>query len=272
MTASEADRVSEVKGAIDAFMQILEVMPNDLAALEALWRAYSDIGDVGNSLNFLVRLAGEIKEQEDLTSARRVLNSISGVDYFDPRIEMISIDLNTLISDGKGEAVEKEVSRAHFHLNMSEELVLVWALREAGLVDENVYSQVASILGGETPTGHNHGLTAMHILDTHPEINMDSVLEFLSREYSTPLVELSCFDVMGDHIPIFPQSVISSRQAVPFGQFGRDDLQVAILNPGNKALRDNVEEMTGKHCHFYLCRPSEMDKVAEEILDSSDAQ
>ncbi len=263
MNRTDAQNNLEVRGAIDAFKQILEVMPDDLAALEALWRAYSDIGDVSNAIKYLVALANSLAEQQDVASAKRVLKAVRGASYFDPRVDQVLEDLAALVQDQSPMLATAPTQKVR--LDVSEELVLVWALREAGLVGEQIYAQVASVLGDES-RAQDHGMTAVHILSSRSEVDMDAVLAFLCKEYGTPMIDLAGFDVTAELAGLLPKDMTAGRQAMPFGRFGEDDVQIAILNPGSKKLRDSIVSLIGKPCHFFLCRPCDMDRVVNDLF------
>lgn len=266
MNGADSRVDSEVQGAIATFLQILEVMPDDLASLEALWRAYSDIGDVTHAVKYLIMLSDALIEQGDVGSAKRVLSAIKGAGYSDPRAAEVVNRLEKMTGDSIP-GRKRRPAASTIRLDLSEELALMWCLRETGFVDEDTYAHVASVLSDESIIPEE-GATAMHVLAMRENLDIDAIYLFLSKEFDTPIIDLSWFNVDEEMASLLPRELLETRQAVAFGRFGDDDIQVAILNPASEKLATAIKEAAGRNCHFCLCRPEAIDAIADELTDA----
>jgi hypothetical protein len=78
------------------------------------------------------------------------------------------------------------------------------------------------------------------------------------------VLPLSLFDVQAATFGLLPPDFIVRYGAMPFELMGREVL-VAVMNPYDSRLQAQVENATGKPCHFYLTPPKEFDAVVEKL-------
>jgi len=79
----------EVYGAIAAFEQILEALPNDRASLEALSNAYEHLGNLDKAKEYIVRLATVIIDEHDAAAACALIEQFRKYAVDDPRLRIL---------------------------------------------------------------------------------------------------------------------------------------------------------------------------------------
>jgi hypothetical protein len=77
-------------------------------------------------------------------------------------------------------------------------------------------------------------------------------------------VPLSGFEIIAATASILPMEFMTQRGALVFEVMGPDCL-VAVLNPFDKDLQDDVRRATGRRCHFYLVSSPDYDVALANI-------
>lgn len=286
--ANRKNTETEVMTAIAAFEQILEAMPDDRASLDALAHAYEQIGDHTRARDYLVRLGEIMLDEGDFASARDLLDRLKKYADEDPRASDLVDEISSKVSAPSDSIMTAQVSaeeaaiqrqaagqavRSSF--NMADELSFAWSLMESNKLTQEEYSSVVQDLT-EMSSSESNGATisVMHVLEAKGFKGLESVLSFISEESGSPIVSLSSFDLRMESVMILPLDFMRQRGAVVYEMLGKDVL-VAVMNPFDKQLRKDIETVSGRVCHFYVCTPSEFDgsinKASEMLAAAAEA-
>lgn len=279
---------SEVWQAISAFEQILEVMPDDRSSLETLSHAYEHVGDRVKALDYLIKLANVVIAEADTETAALLLERLQ--EYTDAGEEVqnaiqrlqklqseTTIAENAATHEGGGtqsadtEGVSSAPKKSQEDLSsfrVTDELAFAWKLFEAGEISQEDYSVVAQDLAELSIDPHLATISVLHVLETKAFAGIERVMGYASRDTKTPLVSLQAYDVPEETFLLLPPVFTIRRGAVVFGRL-LDELLVAVMNPYDQALRNDVEQQTGHTCHFFMTIPSEFDALI--TLFSTDA-
>ena len=264
----------EVLGAISAFEQILQVMPDDLATIESLWRAYSDLGDDEKSIDYLMKLGDVIQEDNDPVTAARVLNAVRGANYQDKRIDGIYKILTEVAGEEELAAIEasrKKAAEASLscNVNASDELGFAWYLLEGGILTQEEYSSLAQDMVEMASNTGDDTLSILHVLESQTFPRMERLLAFVSKDLATPLIDLSLFDVQKDAASVLPAKFMRARGVLVFETIGSTDALVVLMNPYHDNLREEIEKGMGRKCHFFMAYPNDFDKALDGVLSRS---
>jgi tetratricopeptide (TPR) repeat protein len=255
----------EVRGAISAFEQILEVLPNDLASLESLWRAYSELGEDDKAITYLLRLGRALEEDNDAVTAARVLAAVRGAGYDDPRIDQLVSILGEMSGD-RGSA-QPAAASLRTHVNVADELSFAWYMLESELVTRDEYARAAEALAEMSAQGQLQGtVSLLHALETQNFTRMEHLLEAVSASLQTPFVSLTSFDIGLDTARLLPLDFMRGRGVMPFEVLDRNVL-IAVLNPHDAALREEINEALGRRCHFFLASAQEFDQAVANVTE-----
>ncbi len=264
---------------ISAFEQILEAMPADRTSLEALAGAYEQIGDHVRAKDYFLRLAEVVLGEGDHVAGAQLARHLAPYRE-DPGVRDICERLETLVAvappmDGAIVADRKPVAKApvpHVEpvmeetFNLGDELAFAWSLLENTLLTQEEYSNLVHDLT-EMATNEKGGtISTLHVLEFRKFSGMERVMGAVSRDCGTPIISLSLFDVPQSAVDLLPFEFMFRRGALVFDQIG-PELLVVVMNPHDRNLRKRVEDITRRKCHFYICLPSDFDRVVNRIRE-----
>jgi hypothetical protein len=107
-------------------------------------------------------------------------------------------------------------------------------------------------------------ISVLHTLEFRAAKNLERIMNFASRQWVCPVVALGSFGYSVEAMTLLPMDFMVRRGVLCFGFIGPEAL-IVIMDPHNKALRADVELMTGKRCHFFMALPSEFDAAIARI-------
>jgi type IV pilus assembly protein PilB len=101
----------------------------------------------------------------------------------------------------------------------------------------------------------------------------DVLADFVARQFRVPEVNISKLNISKDVIGLIPADVATKYQAIPFGLMG-NTLNVAIADPGNLFVIDDIRFLTRKNIQVHVAPESSIKKIInlhhgkpEESLD-----
>ncbi len=274
---SEVDSENEVWQAISAFEQILEVMPDDRSSLETLSHAYEHVGDRARALDYLLRLAEVILSENDAESVAIILERLADYGETDEQVRSMMERLLALqpsaedaiatdVSDA-GEA-RKAKAAAPSVFRVTDELAMAWKLLEAGEISQEDYSALAQDLAELSTDPHLTTVSVFHVLENRAYSGMERVMGYVSRDTKTPLVSVQAYEVSSEMGGLLPVDFMVRHGVVIFGAI-LDELLVAIMNPYNQDLQEDIAARTERTCHFFMTPPNELDALITSLKEST---
>ncbi len=265
---------NEVWEAIAAFEQIVDVMPEDRASLEALIHAYAHVGDQVKAREYLIRYGHVIVEQKDLHVARDLVEQLSPM-RDDSNVVALLDRLEMMLGVGPGSSsevatggdapvVEAAVASAPVHVEwgdifeVGDELQLAWQLFDAGEMTQDEYSMVVQDLSDMVSASGGVTVSVFHILEVRTSKALDRLLGYVAKEAPAPLVSLECFGLPISTVYQIPQAFMVRHGVMLFEQMGKEGMLV-MMNPYNTRLRDYIQNRLGMTCHVYLAEPRGFD-------------
>ncbi len=271
------DLENQVWNAIAAFEQIVETIPNDRVSLEALSHAYGQVGDLSRAREYLTRLVNVVIEEKDRDAVEMLRDRMVALESSDPLaratlsrmdafLEAVDGDVRhfdlaseSLENPAAAKADEAEWRSSH----VTSELSFAWILFQAGELTQEDYAMVAQDLSAISTNASLVTVSVLHALHDRGGRSMDRILAYSARDSGVPMIPLSLFDVQDQVFQLLAREFIIRFGVMPFEMMGNDVL-VVLLNPYNKQLRDKVEAMIGRRCHFFITSPSEFDATVEQ--------
>lgn len=273
----QADLESQVWSAIAAFEQIVETIPNDRVSLEALSHAYEQVGDLSRARDYLTRLANVVIEENDRDAAEFLRERFLKFAATDPIAREAGAKFDRFLDEGKLQAkqfdlsaspvtaeVKKEDETESRNAHVASELSFAWTLFQAGELTQEDYALVAQDLSAISANSAMVTVSVLHTLHDRGNRALDRVMAFAARDSGVPIVPLSLFDVTEAVSSLLPHEFMVHYGVLPFELMGRDVLMVA-LNPYNKTLRQKVESLIGRRCHFFMTPPVDFDSMLERF-------
>jgi len=259
---------SEVMSAIAGFEQILEAIPNEKGSLEALAHAYAQIGETDRAKEYLLRLADVLVTESDVDGALALKTELEAYADQDPAVGNLIGRIDDLSAMRGPETVTPRAPSVDVstEFNMAEELSFAWTLLQANELTQEEYASVVQDLTEMCAQESIATISVFHVIENRGFNNLERIIAFVSRECGAPIIALSSFDLQNVAVASLPMDFMLRRGAMVFELIGEDAL-VVVMNPYDKALRNDVESITGRKCHFYTALPSEFDQALDKITD-----
>lgn len=241
--------------------QILEVMPQDLTALKALYNAYMQCEGRGQAFEYLGMISDIASSSSDVETAQFVMEQLPVFEDDHPaeilliqeRLQDVAglgvAPLSTLAEPRTEPAAEAEIS---------EELALAWKLYEENQLSQEEYSSVLHDLTEVSSKEVDVPVSVLHVLNDRGFSQMNRIMNYISSRSGVPCISLLNFEFTETIAEVLPLEISARDGALPFAFFG-NDLLVAVLNPFNNVLVDKVEKEGGHRCHSYLVSAEEYD-------------
>jgi hypothetical protein len=271
------DLENQVWNAIAAFEQIVETIPNDRVSLEALSHAYGQVGDLSRAREYLTRLINVVIEEKDRDAVEMLRDRMVALEASDPLARETLSRMDAFLEAFDGEvrhfdlaeeshekpaatkADETEWRSSH----VTSELSFAWTLFQAGELTQEDYAMVAQDLSAISTNASLVTVSVLHALHDRGGRSMDRILAYSARDSGVPMIPLSLFEVQDQVFQLLAREFIIRFGVMPFEMMGNDVL-VVLLNPYNKQLRDKVESMIGRRCHYFITSPAEFDATIEQ--------
>lgn len=267
MSPEAYQRPDELADAIAAFQKLLEVIPEDLLALESLFEAYCNRGDAHNALQYLERLIQVLLKENEREAATQLHKKLTELAVDMPEFVTFAAKLEPLLNTA---AVAETSAPAELKVaprlqsDIQAELTLAWKLFQAEELSQEDYSQVVQDLTEVSMRGSDVPVSVLHALQDRSFKNIDRIMAYLSKQSGKPIIALTHFEMPRDVFTLLPLNFMSHWGAMVFDTLG-PDLLVAILNPFDQVLQQEVASLTGKACHFFLISAADYDHALTHI-------
>ena len=261
---------TEAWGAIAAFEGILEVMPDDCGAMDALVQSYEMVGEHARARQYLIRLARAHLAQFHTAEAPELIARLRAADDGGAEIAALVKELESL-QTAAAPAAERSARPApsagtERQTALQAELSFAWRLHEKKMLTPEEYALVVQDLTEVSSRPSDLTVSVLHVLQDRSFRNLESILAFVAKDTRLPMVPVSSFDPQESTFGLLPMDFIRRRGAIPFESLAAE-LLVGVLNPYDEVLRADVQRLAGRPCHFYLVHPSEFDAWMNRVKD-----
>ena len=250
-----------------AFQKMLEVMPDDLLALESLFEAYLNQQDIPHALHYLERMIRVLLKENERSIAEQLHEKLMVHAAALPELTTFAAQLEPLlrpseVAPPRGGLAPAATPRAK--ADIQAELALAWRLFQSAVLSQEDYARVVQDLTDVSARKSEVPVTVLHALNDRSFKHLEKVIIYLSKESGLPLIALANFEIPRSIHTMLPIEIMSHWGAIVFDMLG-PDLLVAILNPFDQVLQSEVSALTGKVCHFYLTSAPDYDKALANI-------
>ncbi len=240
--------------------QILEVMPDDLFTLRALYETDLKLELPQKALDRLKQLDAGARVAHNGDMIAFVLNQyisiVDDIPELQQRIERLQeLQLVTNLMDDK---IQEKLAVGR-KIGIESEMALAWDLFQNEQLTQEEYSNVLHDLSEMSSREVSVPVTVLHVLSDRNFSRFERLLTYLCHKSGMPIMVLSQFDEREDLREVLPLDFISHHGALPFAKVG-NDLLLAVLNPLDNDLLRSASELAGCRCHAYLVTPQEYDQ------------
>jgi hypothetical protein len=254
----------ELQQIIQNMEQILEVLPKDSAILYTLFEAYRKSEQEEKAVQCLTQLSDVSISNESAEESRKILNLISHSGLQLPNHNEILQRLEKLSTSQKAVPRTRVASSGTGGKEISNELALAWKLLQGEEIDKEDYSAIVSDLSQTATRSNDVPVSVMHVLQDRGMKNLEKIIAAIIVDSGVPLISLNSFDFPTEAWSLLPQDFMIKRGALVFERMGTHAL-VAILNPYDIDLQNDVRNVTGVPCHFYITNAADYDEALEKV-------
>jgi hypothetical protein len=255
----------ELADSIAMLEQILEVMPQDLMALKALYKAYSQCDRRDQAFDYLSTLVDVACSNNDGEAAAFIAAELAEYEEDHPSKAALLLErVNAVAGKSESPASAEPEKGAATEAEISEELALAWNLYEDNQLSQEEYSSVVHDLTEVSSKELNVPVSVLHVLTDRGFNQINRIMNYLSTRSGVPCISLLNFELTEQVVEILPLELSIRDGALPFAMFG-NDLLIAVLNPFNHVLVDKVEKAGGHRCHTYLVSAEEYDMALGKL-------
>lgn len=276
MTENKENKEESLQ-AITAFEQILQVMPRDIFALEALHDAYLEKGDTKSAYHYLARLAEIVEQEGDKETMTRISDKLLflGADYpeanelaakLQSKSQQDSPDNGNTSSSSENAGSAKKIQSVIAH-----EISLAWSLFENSQISKEDYTTITNDLAEMSSKNTGIPISVMHVLSDRAVANTEKIVAYIAKESETPLISLENFELQPSAFESVPLEFTTKLGVMPFDYIGKD-LMVAMLNPFDKETKKRVAQHTNCNCFFYLVTAPDYDNALAKIRSSDSSE
>jgi hypothetical protein len=154
--------------------------------------------------------------------------------------------------------------RRIYKFDLTSELVLAHRLQKSRMLTQDDYNVVISDLTSYSSVMMDSPSTVSHILHDRGLVSYEKAMEFISEDSNLPMVSLKCFEMRKEAFSLLHMEFMKYRAALVFDIMESEAL-VAILNPYNQRLQQDVGMLTNTRCHFYLVKAEDYDTAVDAV-------
>ncbi|NTV42938.1 MAG: type IV-A pilus assembly ATPase PilB [Syntrophobacteraceae bacterium] len=135
-------------------------------------------------------------------------------------------------------------------------------LIQEGIIDEE---QLNRALEEQRQSGERVGAVLIKL----GFITEDRLVDFIAKQFHVPAVNITKLTIPKDVVTLIPLDISQKYQAIPFGLMG-NTLNVAIADPGNLFVIDDLRFLTRKNIQVHVCSDTSIKKVISQFFASDE--
>lgn len=266
---NRTDKQEDLEQTVVMLEQILEVMPDDLFTLRALYETSLKLEQPEKAFKMLTRLDDASRAAQDVEMIDFALQQYGTIDVDSADVQsrisrleeartvasLLAGDQVPVATPGAQPAAEEEGIPSRIEAEMA----LAWDLFQDEQLSQDEYSSVLHDLTEMSTRQVGVPVTVLHVLHDRQFSRFERVVAHLCQKYSMPVMVLSQFENNEEVARAVPEGFSASNGLIPFASVG-DDLLVGVLNPADRDLLTQAETVSGQRCHPYLVTPDEYDR------------
>lgn len=124
--------------------------------------------------------------------------------------------------------------------------------------------QLSEILSHQLKNGKKLG----QIVSEKRLVKDEDLLQILSDHLDLPTIDLTTFEISREVVDLVPENVLRSKQVLPLFRIG-DELTVAMVDPRNLAVIDELRTLTGLSISPMLCSEQDLQDTFTRLFKGS---
>jgi hypothetical protein len=221
----------------------------------ALYDMFNDVESFREAGNNLVEAARRVSlgAHSDLTFF--LYNNLELFAQLNPEAQNVYERLATVISRGEGDlgANTLHLDQRKIHqVDLIPEILLAHHLQRFHSISKAEYLDILHDLCWYSAKAPLAPRCVLYVLEDRAMPHRESAIEFLAHDSGVPYIDLRLVDPDPEMAALLPPDFLRHRGAFAFAHVAGEPL-VAMLNPYNLQLREDVGRLINAPLHFYFC-------------------
>lgn len=234
----------------------------------ALFDLYTDIEEMDRAGEHLVEAARRVSLGERPELGYFLYNHLELFAQLNPGAGKVFERLSVVISEddsGVGANTLHLDQRKIYQHDLIPELLLTRHLHRARQISDPEYLVVLHDLCEYSVQAPLSPKSVLYILHDRALPHHEKAIEFLAHDSGVPFVDLNHLTPAPEALELLPRDFVRVRAACTFGMVAGEPL-VAVLNPFNLQLREDVGRQIDQETHYYLTSAAGYQNVLD-LLD-----
>lgn len=254
---SYEDLNNQKKELLDAIHLLEEAIPevdDSVGIYISLFDIYSEIENMAEAGHCLVEAANQIHSGHHDDLAYFLYNQLELFAQLNPDAQTAFERMGQIISQDDGTLDANTLyldQRKLYQADLIPEILLANHLHRSRIISKQEYHMSIQDLCWFTSQAPQAPRACLYVLEDRGLPHCQKAIEFLAHDASTPYIDLNLISIDPDLFDILPSDYCLRRAACIFGEVGGEPL-VALLNPYNLQLMEDVSRIIESTPHFYL--------------------
>lgn len=219
-----------------------------------LYDLYNDLEQIDDAGNVLVEAAKRVSPDSHADLIFFLYNQLELFSQLNPEAQFAYERLGHIISDEEGDlgANTAHIDQRKLHqVDLVPEILLSRHLHRMHVLSDEEFHIVLQDLcwSVNKPVLAPHAV--LYVLEDRGLPHREKAIEFMAKDSSSPYLDLNLVKFDPDLRDVLPEEFCRRRAACVIGEVGGEPL-VAMLNPYNLQLREDVTRMIDSDPHFFL--------------------
>jgi hypothetical protein len=245
------------KEIVDAIFLIEEALPkieDPVGVYITLFDLYNEIEHIEEAGAALVQAAQRIGPDDHSDLTFFLYNQLELFSQLNSEAQFAYERLGHLIAEDEGSLDANTVhldQRKLFQVDLIPELLLANHLLRMHALSDAEYAVCIQDLCWHSSGAQTTPRSLLFVLEDRGLPHREKAIEFLAHDASTPYLDLKLIHFDPDLLEVLPPEFCQRRAACVIGEVGGEPM-IAILNPYNMALKEDVARLIDSEPHYFL--------------------
>ena len=256
----------EVLDTIDILEKALPAIEDPSGIYVALFDLYNDTDEMERAGEYLVKAGEQIINGKHRDLTYFLYNQLELYAQLNMDAQRVYEQLANLISEEDDTDLGARTlhidQRKIYQHDLVPELLLARHLHRSRILSDAEFHIVLHDLCWYSIQAPIAPRTLLYILEDRTLPHHDRAIEFLTHDSQIPFIDLRRMNPDPNALELISTEFIRNRGACPFGFVGGEPM-IAVLNPFNLQLRDDVQQHIQLPSHYYLTSAAGYQKMLD---------
>lgn len=267
----EEDENQEVLEAIRLLESEIHEVEDPVGMYLALFDMYNEFEDIGDAGQCLIEAARRVGPDHHGDLCYFLYNQLELFAQLNPEAQSAYERIGHLISQDEGDLGANTLhldQRKLYQVDLIPEILLANHLHRSRVVSDPEYRLVLQDLCWCVNRAPTAPRSVLYVMEDRALPHNEKAVEFLAHDASTPYLDLELIDFDPELMEVLPAEFCRRRAAAVVGGVGGEPL-VALLNPFNLQLREDVARMIDREPHYFLASAAGYQMFLDHQADAS---